>query len=61
MGVSGHLETNLFFEPSNYMLHIAIVLIAVTLIWTLVHEMKKPLKDPNENEDTKRMNDILKD
>ncbi len=61
MAVSEHLETNLLFEPSNYVLHIAIVLIAVTLIWSLVREMKKPFKNPNENEDTKRMNDILED
>ncbi len=61
MGVSEHLETNMLFDPSNYILHIAIVLIAVTLIWSLVREMKKPLKDPNEDKDTKRINDILKD
>jgi len=51
----------LLLQPRNYILHIAIVIIAVTLIWTLIHEMKKPYKDPNEDEDTKRMNDILKD
>ncbi len=60
--VSEHLGVeNLLLDPSNYVLHIAIALIAVTLIWSIVHEMKKPYKDPNENEDTKRMNDILKD
>ena len=60
--VSEHLGVErLFFNPSNYTLHIAIALIAITLIWTIVYEMRKPIKDPNENEDTKRMNDILKD
>ena len=51
----------LLLRSDNYTLHIAIALIAITLIWTLVHEMRKPIKDPNENEDTKRMNDILED
>jgi len=51
----------LLLQPKYFVLHIAIIIIAVTLIWSLVHEMKKPYKDPNENEDTKRMNDILKD
>ncbi len=52
---------NLLLDPRNYLLHIAIFLIAVTLIWSLVHEMRKPIKDPNEDEDTKRMNDMLND
>ena len=60
--VNEHLGVeNLLLNPSNYTLHIAIALIAITLIWSIVHEMRKPLKDPNENRDTKRMNDILKD
>jgi hypothetical protein len=48
-------------DPSNYILHIAIALIAIALISTLIYELKKPYKDPNENEDTKKINDILKD
>ncbi len=52
---------NLLLDPRNYVLHIAIALIAITLIGSLIYEMKKPIKDPNENEDTKRMNDILND
>ena len=60
--VAEHLGVKeLLFRADNYVLHIAIVLIAITLIATVVYEMKKPLKDPNENKDTKRMNDILKD
>ena len=39
----------------------AIVTIAVSLIATLIWELKKPKRDPNENPDTKRMNDMLKD
>ncbi len=56
-----YLETNLFFRADNYILHIAIAVIAISLIATIIYEMKKPLKDPNEDKDTKRMNDILKD
>lgn len=52
---------SLVMNPSNLLLHIAIVFIAVTLIATLIYEMKKPVKDPNKNKDTKRINDILKD
>ena len=60
--VSEHLGVeNLLMNPNNYTLHIAIALIAIVLIWSIVHEMRKPLKNPNENKDTKRMNDILKD
>ncbi len=60
--VAEHLGVKeLLFRADNYVLHIAIVLIAITLIATVIYEMKKPLKDPNENKDTKRMNDILKD
>jgi len=40
---------------------IAIILIAISLIATLIVELKKPKRDPNENPDTKRMNDMLKD
>ncbi|WP_456322465.1 hypothetical protein [Hydrogenimonas sp.] len=40
---------------------IAIVLIAIGLLTTLAIEIRKPKHDPNENPDTKRMNDILKD
>ena len=62
MEVSEHLGVKeLLFRPDNYTLHIAIALIAVTLIATIVYEMRKPIKDPNEDKDTKRMNDILKD
>jgi len=40
---------------------IAIGVIAVSLLWTLFHELRKPKSDPNDDPDTKRMNDILKD
>jgi len=56
-----YLENEMLFRADNYILHIAIVLIAASLIATLIYELKKPLKDPNKNKDTKRMNDILKD
>ena len=60
--VAEHLGVKeLLFRADNYVLHLAIVLIAITLIATVIYEMKKPLKDPNKNKDTKRMNDILKD
>ena len=39
----------------------AIALIATGLIITIIWELRKPKRDPNENPDTKRMNDILKD
>ncbi len=62
MAVSEHLGVKeLLLRPDNYTLHIAIAIIAIALIATIVYEMKKPYKDPNENEDTKRMNEILKD
>jgi uncharacterized membrane protein len=51
----------ILFNPRYYVLHIAIALIAIALLSTLFYEMKKPKRDPNENEDTKRMNDILKE
>jgi len=56
-----YLGNEMLFKADNYVLHIAIVIIAIILIATVVYEMKKPLKDPNEDKDTKRMNDILKD
>ena len=56
-----YLGTNLLFRPDNYILHIAIAVIAISLIATIFYEMKKPVKDPNRDKDTKRMNDILKD
>ena len=52
---------HLLEDPRNYVLHIAIALIAITLIWSLVHEMKKPIEDPNKDKNTKRMNDMLKE
>ena len=62
MAVSEHLGVKeLLLRPDNYTLHIAIAFIAISLIATIFYEMRKPLKDPNENKDTKRMNDILKD
>ena len=51
----------MLLDPRYLTLHIAIILIAVTLIGTLIYEMKKPLEDPNDDPDTKRMNDMLKD
>ena len=56
-----YLGNELLFRADNYVLHIAIAIIAVALIATLIYELKKPLKDPNEDENTKRMNDILND
>ena len=50
------------FEDMRYIwLFIAIGVIAATLIATLIMEMHKPKADPNDNPDTKRMNDMLKD
>ena len=40
---------------------VAIIGIAAGLLFTLVWELRKPKRDPNETPDTKRMNDILKD
>ena len=48
--------------PSEFWWKItAITFIAVSLIATLILELRKPKRDPNENPDTKRMNDMLKD
>jgi hypothetical protein len=55
-----YLGTELLFRADNYILHIAIAIIAITLIATIIYELKKPLKDPNKDKNTKRMNDILK-
>jgi len=49
------------FTPNNNMLHFAIALIAIVLISTTIYELRKPIKDPNRDKDTKRMNDILED
>ena len=40
---------------------IAIAVIAVTLLGTLVYELRKPKRDPNDDPDTKRINDMLKE
>ena len=56
-----YLGNELLFRDDNYILHIAIVLIALTLIATLIYEIRKPKKDPNRDPDTKRINDILKE
>ncbi len=55
-----YLGAELLFRADNYILHIAIAIIAITLIATIIYELKKPLKDPNKDKNTKRMNDILK-
>ena len=52
---------DIIINPRYFIIHLAIILIAVGLIATLIVELKKPVKDPNEDEDTKRINDILKD
>ncbi len=52
---------DILFEAKYYVFHIAILLIAVVLLSTLVYEMRKPKKNPNDDPDTKRMNDMLKD
>ncbi len=51
----------MLLDPRYYVFHLAILLIAVSLIATIVHEMRKPKRDPNEDPDTKRMNDMLRD
>jgi len=51
----------ILFDGRYYVFHIAIAVIAVSLIATLIHEMRKPKRDPNDDPDTKRMNDMLKD
>lgn len=48
--------------PTEFWWKITVItLIAITLIATLILELRKPKRDPNENPDTKRMNDMLKD
>ena len=51
----------MLLEPRYFVLHIAIALIALSLIATIIYELRKPYRDPNEDPDTKKMNDILKD
>ena len=51
----------MILDPRYLVLHIAIILIAFTLLFLLFREMRKPKSDPNEDPDTKRMNDMLKD
>ncbi len=51
----------ILLEPRYYIFHIAIILIALILLGSLFYEMKKPKKDPNDDPDTKRINDMLKD
>jgi hypothetical protein len=55
------ISANQLFTPENNILHYAIALIAISLLASIFYEMKKPIKDPNEDADTKRMNDMLKD
>ncbi len=50
---------DMLFEPQNYLLHLAIALIAITLLWTLIHEMRKPGNTHSKDEKTKKMNEIL--
>ena len=52
---------DLLLNPQYYVFHLAILFIALSLIATIVYEMRKPKRDPNEDPDTKRMNDLLKD
>ena len=52
---------SILFEKQYYILHIAIFVIATTLIATVIHELRKPAKDPNDNPDTRRMNEMLKE
>jgi uncharacterized membrane protein affecting hemolysin expression len=56
-----YLGSEILFRADNYILHIAIVSIAIGLILTLIYELRKPKKDPNEDPNTKRINEILKD
>ena len=48
-------------DPRYFVLHLAIAAIALVLLTTLFVEMRRPKKDPNDDPDTKRMNDMLKD
>jgi hypothetical protein len=52
---------DLLLNPRYYVFHLAIFAVALVLVATLVHELRKPKSDPNDNPDTKRMNDLLKD
>lgn len=56
-----NISSQFLFTPENNVLHIAIAVIAITLIATVIYEMRKPFQDPNRNEDTKKMNDLLDD
>jgi hypothetical protein len=52
---------SLVLEPRYYVFHIAIFFIALSLIATIIYEMRKPKQDPNDDPETKRINDMLKD
>ena len=52
---------DMLFEPQNYLLHIAIALIAIILLWTLIYEMRKPGNTHRKDKKTKKMNEILHD
>jgi len=52
---------NILLQQKYLIMYFAIFVIAVLLISTIIIEMKKPYKDPNENEETKHFNDMLKD
>ncbi len=51
----------MFSDPRYTPFFAAIFFIAVSLIATIIYELKKPPRDPNDDPDTKKMNDILKD
>jgi hypothetical protein len=51
----------ILLNPRYYVFHLAILFIALSLIATIVYELRKPKSDPNKDPDTKRMNDMLKD
>jgi len=55
------ISADRLFTAQNNLFHYAIALIALALIATVIYELKKPHKDPNRDNDTKRMNDILND
>ena len=51
----------MFSDPRYTPLFAAIFFIAVSLIATIIYELRKPIEDPNNDPDTKKMNDMLKD
>jgi len=51
----------ILLNPRYYVFHLAILAIALVLVGTIVYELRKPKNDPNDDPETKRINDMLKD